>query len=67
MRAWLGHTQKSPAESGDFCKRKVMMLKKNMEALHALIYEKRKQSNQVNQVFQLKLMRAQQQQQQQAQ
>jgi len=40
-----------------------MMLKKNMEALHALIYEKRKQSNQVNQVFQLKMMRAQQQQQ----
>jgi hypothetical protein len=56
--------QKTPADSADFCKRKVMMLKSNMESLHALIYEKRKQSNQVNQVFQMKMMRAQQQQQQ---
>eukprot|EP00976_Prorocentrum_cordatum_P004084 80012-Prorocentrum_minimum.AAC.1 len=67
----LLHMQKSPMDGTDFCKRKVLMLKDNMEKLHMVPYnagtvqsaqvilEKRRQHNQVAQMFQAKMVQAQ--------
>jgi len=58
------YVEKSPMDGTDFCKRKVLMLKQNMEKLHAVIMEKRRQHGQVAQMFQAKMAQAQQQAQQ---
>jgi len=49
------YVEKSPLDGMDFCRRKVLMLKENMERLHMVMFEKRKQLNQVSQVHQAKL------------
>mmetsp|Transcript_11646 Transcript_11646/g.15834 ORF Transcript_11646/g.15834 Transcript_11646/m.15834 type:complete len:155 (+) Transcript_11646:38-502(+) len=53
------YVEKTPTGASDFCKRKVMMLKGNMERLHAMVFEKRKQVNQVAQVYQAKMLQSQ--------
>lgn len=60
------YVEKTPEEATSFCKRKVLMLKNNMEKLHELIFEKRQQANQVAQVYQMKQHQQAQQQQKRA-
>lgn len=47
--------EKSPADGVDYCKRKVMLVRENMEKLIEVISTKRKQAMQVNQVFAAKM------------
>lgn len=54
--------EQSPADGVDYCRRKVMLLKENMEKLIEVITQKRKQGMQVQQAFQAKMQAAEQQQ-----
>ena len=51
-----------PALGVDYCRRKVMVLKDNMEKLIEVITQKRKQAMQVQQTFQQKMQAMEQQQ-----
>ncbi|KAK3249060.1 hypothetical protein CYMTET_41492 [Cymbomonas tetramitiformis] len=47
--------EKTPKEGSEFCKRKVSMLKHNIEQLQQVITEKRQQVSQVSRVLQAKM------------
>ena len=47
--------EKSPADGVDYCKRKVGLVRENMEKLIEVIAAKRKQATQVQQVFGMKM------------
>ena len=54
--------EKSPEDGVDYCKRKVNMVRENMEKLLEFIQQKQNQAAQVNQVFNAKVMQMQEQQ-----
>lgn len=54
--------EKSPADGVDYCKRKVQLVRDNMEKLIEVISQKRKQATQVQQVFGAKMTMMEQQQ-----
>ena len=47
--------EKSPTDGVDYCKRKVVLVRENMEKLIEVIETKRKQAMQVNRVFAAKM------------
>jgi prefoldin alpha subunit len=47
--------EKSPEQGVDYCKRKINLVRENMEKLIEVITEKRKQAMQVTQTFQAKM------------
>uniref|UniRef100_A0A7S0SL79 Prefoldin subunit 5 n=1 Tax=Mantoniella antarctica TaxID=81844 RepID=A0A7S0SL79_9CHLO len=56
------YLEQSPADGVDYSRRKVMLLKDNMEKLLEVITQKRKQTAQVQQAYQLKVQAMEQQQ-----
>lgn len=54
--------EQSPADGADYSRRKVLLLKDNMEKLIEVITQKRKQATQVQQTFQAKVQAMEQQQ-----
>jgi prefoldin alpha subunit len=54
--------EKSPEDGVDYCKRKVNIVRENMEKLLEFIQQKQNQAAQVNQVFNAKVMQMQEQQ-----